>query len=279
MTSWSTDIEANSSSKFRKKLFDIIFEADTKAGRAFDIFLIIMIFLSIFTVMLDTVKVLHSKYDIYFYYSEWAFTIFFTIEYIIRIYTVKTKSKYIFSFFGIVDFLSIVPTYLSIFIPGSQYLLTIRFLRVLRVFRILKLVQFVSEAKILVESLKRSSKKVLVFIMTVLVSVTIFGSFMYVIEGPGNNFTSIPASIYWAVVTLTTVGYGDIIPQTILGKTIASFIMVLGYGIIAVPTGIVTAELTQSYKRKNNTQVCRNCHDDEHEDHAKFCKSCGHSLL
>ena len=259
------------------KLHEIIFEADTKPGKAFDIMLIVFIFLSIIVIMLDSIKPLNQKFGHLFYVLEWVFTILFTIEYILRLVAFNIKRKYALSFFGIIDLLSILPTYLSLIIPGSQYFLTIRFLRVLRVFRVLKLVRFVSEANVILKSLKKSGRKIFVFILAVITLVTIFGSIMYMVEDPENGFTSIPKSMYWAIVTLTTVGYGDIAPQTNIGQAISAIIMILGYGIIAVPTGIVTAEMTNSLKN-TNTQVCSNCNESQHDDNAAFCKICGFSL-
>jgi len=271
-------IEKRMMAHWKIKLHEVIFEADTKAGKTFDVMLIISIVLSILVIMIDSVKELNLEYSIQLYTLEWIFTFFFTLEYFLRIISFKKPLKYVFSFFGIIDLLSILPTYVSLFLPGSQYLVTIRFLRVLRVFRVLKLMQFVSEATILTESLRRSSRKIIVFIMTVFILVCIFGSVMYVVEDSQNGFTSIPKSIYWAIVTMTTVGYGDIAPQTNLGQTISSFIMILGYGILAVPTGIVTAEMSRNIHVNKNTQVCINCGEDEHDDSAKYCNKCGENL-
>jgi len=263
---------------WKLKLHEVIFEADTKQGKRFDVCLIFTILLSIIVIMLDSVKEINLAFANELLIAEWLFTFLFTIEYVLRIMIVKQPLKYIFSFYGIVDLLSILPTYISFFVPGSQYLISIRFLRVLRIFRVLKLMQFVNEAAFLADSLKRSSKKITVFMLTVVILVSIFGSLMYIIEEPKNGFTSIPKSIYWAVVTLTTVGYGDIAPQTSLGQGISAIIMILGYGIIAVPTGIVTAELTRQTKHAKNTQVCFNCNYPDHDDDADFCKKCGETL-
>ena len=265
-------------SNWKIKLHEIIFEADTKAGKTFDVVLIISIVLSILVIMIDSVKEINLKYNDLLNTLEWIFTCLFTIEYFLRIISFKKPLKYVFSLFGIIDLLSILPTYVSLILPGSQYLVTIRFLRVLRVFRVLKLMQFVSEATMLSESLKRSSRKIIVFIMTVLILVCIFGSVMYVVEDGKNGFTSIPKSIYWAIVTMTTVGYGDIVAQTNLGQFISSIIMILGYGVLAVPTGIVTAEMTRSIQLNQNTQVCFNCNKAKHDDDAKYCKKCGEDL-
>ena len=267
--------------KTRKKLHDIIFEADTPAGKWFDILLMIAILLSVLVVMLDSVDSLNARYGKIFYYTEWVLTILFTIEYILRIIAVKKPSSYIFSFYGIIDFLAILPTYLSLFISGSHYLIVIRILRLLRVFRVLKLMRYVGAANNLRTALKQSQGRIIVFFEVVLVLVVIIGSMMYLIEGPENGFTSIPKAIYWAIVTVTTVGYGDIAPQTVLGQTLASLLMITGYAIIAVPTGIITVEMGKVEKTKkveSNTQVCRNCGYDQHDDDAKYCKICGEKL-
>jgi voltage-gated potassium channel len=209
---------------------------------------------------------------------EWFFTLIFTIEYILRLVSVGRPFKYATSFFGIIDLFAFLPTYFSLLFPGSQYFLVIRILRLLRIFRILKLVQFLREARLLLKALRSSSRKVAVFLFTVLLLVVIFGSLMYVIEGEENGFTSIPMSIYWAIVTLTTVGYGDISPQTGIGQTLASIIMILGYSIIAVPTGIMTVEMAQTFRTSTSTQVCPQCSAEGHDENARFCKLCGARL-
>ncbi len=262
----------------REKIYNIIYEAETPVGKAFDIILISAIFLSVIVVMADTVSSLNQHYGELFYMLEWIFTIFFSIEYIFRVWSIKKPSAYITSFFGIIDLLAILPTYLSLIIPGTQYILVIRLLRVLRIFRVLKLAQFIKESSILVQSLKASGRKILVFIFAVLILVTLLGSFMYSIEGGENGFTSIPKSIYWAVVTLTTVGYGDIAPTTHTGQFFAVIIMLLGYGIIAVPAGIVTSELSIAQHKSTSTEVCPHCSKEGHDKDAKFCKRCGGSL-
>jgi len=264
--------------KWQSKLHEIIFEADTRIGKIFDISLIIIIIFSIITVMLDSVKQINLVHGELFLKLEWFFTIIFTIEYILRLLSVGRPHRYATSFFGIIDLLAILPTYFSLLFPGSQYFLVIRILRLLRVFRILKLVQFLLEAQSLIKALRASGRKVAVFLFTVLLMVVLFGSLMYVIEGEENGFTSIPTSIYWAIVTLTTVGYGDISPQTGIGQTIASIIMILGYSIIAVPTGIVTVEMAQAYKARVSTQACPQCSHEGHDADAKFCKDCGARL-
>lgn len=266
--------------KRRARLHEIIFETDTPTGKLFDIMLLIAIALSVIIVMLDSVESLNLKYGNFFYAVEWGLTILFTIEYALRIFTVKKPSTYIFSFYGIIDFLAIIPTYLSIFLVGSQYLIIIRILRLLRVFRVLKLVRYVGAADTLKIAIQNSRGKIIVFLEVVLVLVVVIGSLMYIIEGPENGFTSIPKSIYWAIVTITTVGYGDIAPNTVLGQTLASLLMITGYAIIAVPTGIITTEMgkIKDVQTRLNTQVCSNCNHHLHDDDAAFCKKCGEKL-
>jgi voltage-gated potassium channel len=264
--------------KWRFKIHEIIFEADTKAGKIFDIILIIAILLSVFVVMLDSVAAINIKYSNLFLILEWIFTMLFTIEYVLRLVSVGKPFKYATSFFGVVDLLAVLPTYFSLLFPGSQYFLVIRVLRLLRIFRVLKLVKYVGEAYSLRQALKASKRKIIVFVFTVLIVVVIFGSLMYVIEGEKNGFTSIPRSIYWAIVTLTTVGYGDISPITPIGQALAAIIMILGYGIIAVPTGIVTAEMTFAAGKKISTQACLECSAEGHDSDAAFCKFCGAKL-
>ena len=267
-----------SGNSWRFKVHEIIFEADTRAGKLFDIILIISIVLSIIIVMLDSVTFVNKEYGKTIYILEWFFTLLFTIEYFLRLITVGKPFKYASSFFGVVDLLAVLPTYFSLLLPGSQYFLVIRVLRLLRVFRVLKLVQYMGEARLLATALRASKRKIVVFVFTVLTLVIIFGSIMYVIEGEKNGFTSIPRSIYWAIVTLTTVGYGDISPSTPLGQAIAAIIMILGYGIIAVPTGIVTVEMTAVAGKKVSTQACHECSAEGHDHDAKYCKYCGAKL-
>ena len=258
----------------KAKLYEIIFESDTPAGKGFDVLLIISILFSVIIVLLDSVQFYNNKYGDLLYMMEWFFTILFTIEYFLRIYCIKRPLLYTRSFFGIIDFLSILPTYVSIFLPASRYLSVIRILSVLRIFRILKLILFIGEANLLLEALKSSRRKITVFLFFILTLVTIIGSIMYLIEGEANGFTSIPRSIYWAIVTITTVGYGDISPQTELGRLFASFAMIIGYATLAVPTGIISAEYS-TMKQKFNHTVCPDCANEDHEDDAKFCKICG----
>ena len=266
---------------WKKRVHEIIYEADTPSGKFFDLALIVSILLSVIAIMLDSIPSIHDNYGKLLYQIEWAFTIIFTIEYIFRTICIKRPLSYTFSFFGIVDFISIVPTYLGLFLTGqAHYLAIIRLLRVLRIFRILKLVKYLRESAILANALIASQRKIFVFFCAVIVLVIILGSIMYVVESPYNEtFTSIPHSIYWAIVTITTVGYGDMTPVTSLGRVIASVVMLIGYAIIAVPSGIVTSELTQAVKNQhNNTKSCLNCAHDSHEHDAIHCKMCGHKL-
>ncbi|UOB17656.1 ion transporter [Abyssalbus ytuae] len=265
---------------WRQKLHEIIYEADTHAGKMFDVILLCVIILSIIFVMLESVKSIGEKYHDLLDKAEWIITILFTIEYIGRIITVKKPLSYIFSFYGIIDFLSTIPKYISLFFIGTHALVALRALRLLRVFRILKLARFVGESNQLLKALRASTAKILVFLFTVIVICIILGTVMYLIEGGSDSgFTSIPRSIYWCIVTLTTVGYGDIAPATDLGQFIAAFIMILGYGIIAVPTGIVSAEYSrQDRKIHINTQACPNCGAEGHKDNAEYCFKCGHHL-
>jgi len=262
----------------REKLHEIIFEADTFPGKIFDVLLIASIVISVFVVMLDSVKSMNQKFGETFYIIEWFFTILFTLEYFLRIFSVGKPLKYVFSFFGIIDFLAIMPTYIGLFFPSTRYFTVVRILRVLRIFRVLKFVQYLNAAQTLLIALKQSRRKIAVFVFTVFTLVIIFGALMYIIEGEKNGFTSIPRSIYWAIVTLTTVGYGDISPNTPLGQAFAAFIMILGYGIIAVPTGIVTAELSKTDVKLVSTQVCRECSMEGHDTDAHYCKYCGAKL-
>ncbi len=264
--------------RLQHRLHEIIFEADTPEGKWFDVVLIVSIVASVLVVMLDSVAAFNLHYGSLLYGAEWCFTLLFSIEYLLRLACVKKPLKYATSFLGIVDLFSIVPTYASLFIPGSQYFIVIRVLRVLRVFRVFKLVQYMGEASILIRALKASRRKIIVFLMTILTLVVIFGSLMYVIEGAKNGFTSIPRSIYWAIVTMTTVGYGDISPRTGMGQFLASMIMILGYAIIAVPTGIVTSELSLASQKKVTTQACPECMAEGHDTDAVFCKSCSARL-
>ena len=266
---------------WKAKLHEIIYEADTPMGKLFDVILLFLILASIVLVMIESVPSYAEKFGEILDISEWIITIFFTIEYIARIITVKKPSKYIFSFYGIVDLLSTIPKYLSILFVGTHALVALRALRLLRVFRILKLARFVGESNQLMKALKASKAKILVFLFVVFILSIILGTVMYLVEGDsGSGFTSIPRSVYWAIVTLTTVGYGDIAPVTPFGQFIAAIIMIMGYGIIAVPTGIVSAEFSRSNNDTVylNTQACSNCNAEQHSDNAHFCHSCGEEL-
>lgn len=275
----------NNWSPRRRYLHEIIFEAETKAGKMFDVALLLLILCSVIVVMLETVPSYHLKYGELFAILEWAFTIVFLIEYCLRIYCVYDAKRYIFSFYGIIDLLSILPAFASLFLAGSRSLMIIRGLRLLRVFRIFKLAQFLTQGQIIIDSLKASRAKISVFMIFILIVVSIFGSLMYLIEGQANSgFDSIPRSIYWAIVTLTTVGYGDISPATPLGQLVASVIMIAGYSILAVPTGIITSEvLSRSNALKldigeNHTVACPTCMLEGHLSDAKFCRRCGSKL-
>ncbi len=263
---------------WQHRLHEIIFEADTRAGKYFDIFLILAILLSVLVVMMDSVSAINRAHGTGLLMVEWGVTLLFTLEYLLRLICVKKPLKYAISFLGVVDLLAILPTYLSLFVPGSHYLVVIRVLRVLRIFRVLKLATYLGEASVLIRALKASRRKIIVFLITVLTLVIIFGSLMYLIEGGANGFTSIPKSIYWAIVTMTTVGYGDISPKTGMGQTMAAMVMILGYGIIAVPTGIVTSEITRAAQKGVTTQVCPECMAEGHDLDARFCKHCAAQL-
>lgn len=263
---------------WRVRTYDVIFLADTPAGKTFDVALIAAIVVSVVVVMLDSIESVSATYRTPFRVAEWIFTILFTIEYLLRLLTVRKASKYAFSFFGIVDLLAVIPTYLSLLLPGGQYLIVIRILRVLRVFRVLKLAQYLGEARTLVAALRASRYKITVFLFTVLTIVVVVGSMMFLIEGPEAGFTSIPRGVYWAIVTLTTVGYGDIHPLTGVGQFLAAIVMIMGYGIIAVPTGIVTAELAQQAQRQPTTLYCPSCGATGHDPDASHCKGCGDRL-
>ena len=268
-------------SPWREHMHEIIFEADTKAGKRFDIILLILILLSVAVVFEDSIRGNSPELKKMLYFAEWFFTIIFSIEYFMRIYTIKKPKTYILSFYGIIDLLSILPTFIGLFLAGTHYLAIIRMLRLLRVFRVLKLVQFIGASNSLLQTVKVSRHKIGVFFLFVSITVTIMGSIMYIVEGAQSGFTSIPKSIYWAIVTLTTVGYGDISPQTPIGQAIASLVMLLGYAVIAVPTGIITSDLVQSANKKKintNTQSCNNCNFNTHDDDAIFCKKCGTEL-
>ncbi|OGK05739.1 MAG: ion transporter [Candidatus Riflebacteria bacterium GWC2_50_8] len=264
-------------SPFRQSLHEIIFEADTPAGRSFDLLLIFFILASVAAVMCESVQSIRNEYSGVLGILDWLFTVFFTLEYAARLYSVSKPLAYARSLYGVIDLLAVLPGYISYFFPGAQYLSVVRIFRVLRVFRILKLAHYLDEADLLFNSLLASRKRITVFVLSVLTLVVFIGSAMYVIEGEENGFTSIPISIYWAVVTLTTVGYGDISPKTSWGQAFAVLIMILGYGIIAVPTGIVTHEMVRQ-AQAISTRACPACGSNGHDEHASFCKDCGAAL-
>jgi voltage-gated potassium channel len=264
---------------WRRNLHSIIFEADTPTGKIFDIGLIISIVLSVFAVLLESVAPIREQYGVELRAIEWYFTIAFSVEYLLRIIAVKRPSRYIFSFYGLVDLIAILPTYLAVIFPGTQYLIVIRALRILRVFRVMKLVLYMEAGGLIMDALRASRRKITVFLFALATLVVIVGSLMYLIEGSENGFSNIPMSIYWTIVTLTTVGYGDIAPQTVLGKMFASIVMIMGYAIIAVPTGIVTAEMaTRRREQPVSTQSCPSCSLEGHDPDAKFCKFCGEEM-
>lgn len=260
------------------RIHEIIFEADTKAGRAFDIVLLCSIVLSLGVVMLESIRSVRDAHAGLLHLIEWILTLLFTGEYILRLACLGRPLRYARSFFGLVDLLAIAPTYLAVFFTSAHYFLVVRVLRLLRVFRIFKLGHYLSEADILTSALRNSRRKIEVFLVAVLTLVVIFGSLMYVVEGEKSGFTSIPVGVYWAVVTLTTVGYGDISPQTPLGQAIAALIMIVGYAIIAVPTGIVTAEIAFASQAPISTQACPQCGVGAHEYGAHYCRRCGAQL-
>jgi voltage-gated potassium channel len=269
----------------RRRMFDVIFEADTPAGRRFDIALVFAIMLSILAVVLDSVPGLHQAYGDTLNIVEWMFTVLFSIEYLARVICVQRPWRYATGFYGVIDLLAVLPTYFSLLVPGSELLLDIRILRLLRVFRIFKLTLYIEEYTRLGEALSASRRKIMVFLSVVLMAILILGTVMYVVEGPKNGYTSIPVAMYWATVTMTTVGYGDITPHTHLGKAIASFMMLMGWGILAVPTGIVTAELSARRADRRHgpgrilaARACPSCGSDDHEAASRFCKDCGASL-
>ena len=264
---------------WRLRLHEVIYGTHTPAGKLFDIILLVVILYSIIIVMMESVSRFDNKFHDFFNISEWIVTILFSIEYGLRLVCIKRPSKYIFSFFGIIDLLSTIPKYLAFFFVGSQYLTAFRALRLLRVFRILKLVRFVGESNNLVRALRTSRTKIFIFVFFVLVVSVLLGTIMYLVEGPEHGFNSIPHSVYWTIVTLTTVGYGDISPETPLGQFIATFIMIIGYGIIAVPTGIVSAEYVSAKKHEDDEgRSCPNCSAEIYRSDAEYCRKCGYEL-
>lgn len=262
----------------REKLRDIIFGTDTKAGRYFDLGLIVCIVLSVALVFLDTIESVNSRYGTWIRIAEWGFTGIFTFEYLLRLYCSAKPWQYARSFYGVVDLLSILPSYLALFFPGANFTLVIRVLRLFRIFRVLKLLRYLSEGNVLLRAMMQSSRKVFLFFFSVSLIVMVLSAVMYVVEGPENGFSSMPQSIYWTIVTITTVGYGDITPQTPLGQGIAAFTMLIGYSIIAIPTGILTSEISQEVVRRKDLRRCSNCLKSGHELNALYCDKCGSEL-
>jgi len=264
--------------KLQKRLFEIVFESDTKAGKIFDITILCLILLSILTVLLESIPGLRNTYKEHFIKLEWIFTFLFTLEYFLRIYVSSSRRGYIFSFYGIIDFLSILPAFMGLIIVGARSLIVIRALRLLRIFRIFKINRYLNAGEVLVKALRGSREKIGVFLFTLLNIIILIGTMMYLIEGEKYGFTSIPKSIYWTIVTMTTVGYGDLTPATPLGQFLSSILMIIGYAIIAVPTGIITVELTKAHNQKVSGQVCPRCMYEGHDADATFCKNCGAQL-
>ncbi|MBF7730835.1 ion transporter [Pseudomonas sp. N040] len=262
---------------WRERLYTIIFQADTPAGRRFDAWLLVVILASLLVVMLDSMQDTQTQYKTWLLWLEWLFTAIFAVEYLLRLYCSPKPLRYAFSFYGLIDLLAVLPAFLALLFASAQYLMVVRIIRVLRVFRILKLTPYLRQANYLMTALRGSQQKITVFFLCILILVTVFGALMYVVEGPANGFSSIPKSIYWAIVTLTTVGFGDITPKTPLGQAIASVVMVAGYSIIAVPTGIFTAEMAAAM-RQGTRHACPNCAKDSHESEAAFCSRCGEKL-
>ncbi|MBT8203018.1 MAG: ion transporter [Acidimicrobiia bacterium] len=261
---------------WRERVRHVIFDHNTPASRGFDVGLLALIFLSVLLVMFETVEQIEARYDTSLLVAEWIITILFTIEYFARLFTVANKWRYARSFFGVVDLLAILPVYVSLLLPGAQSLLVIRSLRLLRVFRILKMARFISEANYLVQAIKASSRKIIVFLIVVLLINVIVGSTMYLIEGPANGYDSMFRGLYWSIVTMSTVGFGDIAPSTPLGQVLAAMLMIVGYSVIAVPTGIVSAEVASA--RRPRQEACRNCGSAVHSETARFCDACGIEL-
>ena len=270
---------------WRRRWFDIIYRTDTPPSRRFDLLLVYAIVASVLVVVLDSVQRIHAAWASWFYVVEWGFTLLFTAEYVLRLLVVQRPLRYALSIWGIIDLLAILPTYLSFFVPGAQSLLVVRVLRILRVFRILKLTRYIEESGILMQALWRSRRKILLFLSLVVTIAIVAGSLMYVIEGPRHGFSNIPASMYWAVVTMATVGFGDIVPHTTLGRFVTSVLILIGYSIIAVPTGIYTAELANGMRqaeanrhRRDDDRGCMVCGHEEHDSRAIYCNRCGHEL-
>jgi len=275
-----TDGPTGERSRLQESVYDVIFGFESTAGKLFDVVLICTILVSVLAVMVDSVAEYHARYGRLLYLLEWFFTVAFTVEYLLRIYSYPETRKYVFSFYGIIDLASILPTYIAFLYPSAAYIIVIRILRVLRIFRVLKLFRYIGEANLLFSALYSARRKIFVFLFSLSTLIVVFGALMFVIEGPANGFDSIPVAVYWAVVTITTVGYGDISPQTPLGQAIAAVAMICGYAVIAVPTGIIGAELMYEAKREriNQARVCRDCTKAGHAESAVYCDACGARL-
>jgi voltage-gated potassium channel len=273
-----TPSESGAVSGWRQRLWVIIFQADSPAGRAFDVTLIVAIVTSVITVMIESVAEARAAHGPLLRKIEWGFTMLFTVEYLLRLICVRRPLRYATSMFGMIDLLAIIPTYLSLFVPGTEALLVVRFLRVLRIFRVLKLTEYSRESRVLTSALWAARRKIGVFLLAIVTLLTVVAALMYLIEGPENGFVDIPTSLYWAIVTLTTVGFGDIAPRTPYGRALASLVMIIGYGVIAVPTGIVTVEMTRGERGLKLDVECRVCSRAEHDADAQFCKHCGANL-
>ena len=261
--------------RWKRRLYAVVFESDTRGGKMFDVALLVAIGISIAVVMMESVKPFRAAHFELLRDLEWTFTILFTLEYIARLLCVRRPWRYVFSFYGVIDLFAFLPSYISLVAPNAHYLLMVRVLRLLRVFRILKLAHYLKEGDALKTALRASSRKIVVFIVVVLAIVLVVGTLMYLIEGDENGFNSIPRGVYWAVVTLTTVGYGDVTPHTVLGRILACTVMILGYGIIAVPTGIFSVELHEAAKRRTGGRSCANCQTEESDPDTRFCRRCG----
>lgn len=268
----------NENSKWRINVFDVVFGHDTPSGKWFDIGLILIILLSVFIALFDSISTIHHNYGSTLLLIEWLFTIVFTLEYIFRLMVVQKPFRFARSFYGVIDLLALLPMYLSFFVIGAQYLAVLRVLRILRIFEILHLRRYTKESGILLSSLLNSWRKIFVFLLAMMAIITVFGAVIFLVEGPENGFTSIPISMYWALVSVTTVGFGDITPATPLGQIVASVLILLGYGIIAVPTGIYTAELASSLRNNYDGRTCESCGYSSHESRAKYCMKCGTEL-
>jgi voltage-gated potassium channel len=268
-------MDNNNIPRVKESFYQVIFGTETPLGRNFDIALIVLIISSVLVILLDSIQALNASYGSLFFRIEWLFTVFFTLEYGVRIWCSANRKAYIFSIYGVIDLCAILPTYIAIFIPAASPLLIIRLFRILRIFRVLRLLEFMSEANVLMGALRASYRKLVVFFSLMIILTTVFGCLIYVIEGPENGFDDIPKSIYWAIVTMTTVGYGDIVPMTGLGRAISALGMLLGFAIIAVPTGIITAELANKVGRERNKKNCKNCARAGHDADAGYCKYCG----